>query len=124
MITKIVQICLVFLFSLLTKYIISFINAKKEEVKTKINNQTAKEYTDIVAEAVINGVNATNQTFVDDLKKKNAFDAENQKIAFSKTLESVLSVLNDDAKRYLTEATGNLTAYLTQLIESRISLLK
>ena len=45
-------------------------------------------------------VMATTQTYVDTLKKEGKFDGEAQKIAFSKTFDAVLAVLNDDAKEY------------------------
>jgi hypothetical protein len=63
---------------------------------------------------------ATTQTYVDALKKEGKFDGEAQKVAFSKTFDAVLAVLNDDAKEYLGEVVGDLTAYITNKIEANV----
>ncbi len=124
MINDIVQICLIPLLSILTKYLIDFLTAKKEELKAKTDNETAKKYTDMIAETVVNCVIATNQTYVENLKNDNAFGKENQEEAFNKTMNAVLKILSEDAKDYITHMTGDLNAYLTQLIEAQINKVK
>ena len=36
-------------------------------------------------------------------------------------MEAVLGIMTQDAKNYISEATGDLNAYLTQLIESTVN---
>ena len=67
---------------------------------------------------------ATNQTYVEALKKENAFTTEAQKEAFKLTYDAVMSVLTDDAKTYLTSIYGDLTAYITTKIEAEVNLSK
>lgn len=124
MVTQIFQVCIIPLLGILTKYFIDFLNAKREELKAKTDSEIAKKYTDIVTETVMNCVIATNQTYVDSLKNSNAFDGEHQAEAFNKTMLAVLTILNDDVKKYITEATGDLNTYLTQLIEAQVNVLK
>ena len=57
---------------------------------------------------VTNCVIATNQTYVDALKDKNAFTAEAQKEALQKTYTAIMNILSADAITYLTNATGDL----------------
>jgi hypothetical protein len=75
---------------------------------------------DTVAECVI----ATNQTYVEALKKDNCFTEEAQKEAFQKTYTAVMGILADDAKEYLTAIYGDLTTLITNKIEAEVNLQK
>lgn len=118
---EIIKVCIVPLLGILTKYFIDFLNAKRNEINLKTNNDIAKKYTDMVYSTVTNCVIATNQTFVDTLKKTDSFDAAAQKEAFDRTMSAVLDVLSSDAKNYIAEATGDINTYLTQLIEAEVN---
>ena len=61
---------------------------------------------------------------VESLKKEGAFDADAQKIAFTKTYTNVMKILSDEAKEYLTEALGDLEAYIYNRIEANVKLTK
>ncbi len=101
-------------------YFVSWIHAKKEELKAKTKNETTNKYIDMLDRTITECVMATTQTYVDALKKEGKFDGEAQKVAFSKTFDAVLAVLNDDAKEYLGEVVGDLTAYITNKIEANV----
>jgi hypothetical protein len=58
---------------------------------------------DMLTDTIINCVIATNQTYVEALKNKNAFDAEAQKEAFERTYRAVLDILSKEAYEQLTE---------------------
>jgi hypothetical protein len=64
---------------------------------------------------------ATNQTYVNSLKAEDKFDAEAQKTAFKLTYDAIIATLSDEAKKYITETSGDLTVYLTQVIESQVN---
>lgn len=128
LLSQIFEVCLVPLLGILTTFLVSFIKTKKEEVLNKISvdkteeqKKTLEKYLNLVETTVVDCVQATNQTYVETLKAEGSFDAEAQKVAFNKTLESVLSILSDDAKEYLTEIFGDLNTYLTNLIESKVN---
>ena len=128
LLSQIFEVCIVPLLGILTTFLVSFIKTKKEEVLNKISadkteeqKKTLEKYLNLVETTVVDCVQATNQTYVETLKAEGAFDAEAQKVAFNKTLESVLSILSDDAKEYLTEIFGDLNTYLTNLIESKVN---
>ena len=69
---------------------------------------------------VTNCVIATNQTYVDALKDKNAFTEEAQKEALQKTYSAIMAILSEDAKDYLSNATGDLQSYIMNLIEAQV----
>lgn len=128
LLSQIFEVCIVPLLGILTTFLVSFIKTKKEEVLNKISadkteeqKKTLEKYLNLVETTVVECVQATNQTYVETLKAEESFDAEAQKVAFNKTLESVLSILSDDAKEYLTEIFGDLNTYLTNLIESKVN---
>ena len=118
LVVQIFQICIIPLLGILTKYLVDFLNAKRQEINNSIDNETAIKYNDMIFSTVTDCVIATN---VEALKAQGAFDAEAQKVAFQKTLDAVLSILTDDAKEYIKEAFGDITVYLTTLIESSVN---
>lgn len=117
---QLINVCIIPLLGLLTKFLIDFLIAKKEEAKSKMNNEIAKKYLEMLNETVVECVNATHQTYVDALKKENAFSEENQKAALQMTYENVMAILSTDAKEYLQEACGDLEIYIKNKIEAKV----
>ncbi len=74
----------------------------------------------MLSDTITNCVIATNQTYVDNLKDKNAFDEEAQKVAFEKTYQAIMKTLNDEAYKYLEEIYGDLEEYIKTKIESEV----
>lgn len=120
-IIQIFQLCIIPLLGILTKYLVDYLNAKRDELNAKTENETAEKYTTMIFDTITKCVIATNQTYVNSLKEQNAFDAEAQKIAFNKTMNAVLEILSEDAKQYIIETTGDLNTYLTNLIEAEVN---
>ena len=54
-------------------------------------------------------------------KNKNAFDAEAQKVAFEMTYNAVIKVLSAEATEYLTSIYGDLSVYITNMIEAEVN---
>ena len=121
---EILEVCIIPLLGLLTVYAVKFIKIKSDEIAKKANNETANKYIDLLSNTISDCVIATNQTYVEALKKENAFTTEAQKEAFKLTYDAVMSVLTDDAKTYLTSIYGDLTAYITTKIEAEVNLSK
>lgn len=120
-IIQIFQLCIIPLLGILTKYLVDYLNAKRDELNAKTENETAEKYTTMIFDTITKCVIATNQTYVNSLKEQNAFDAEAQKTAFNKTMNAVLEILSEDAKQYIIETTGDLNTYLTNLIEAEVN---
>lgn len=118
---QIIQVCVIPLLGILTKYLVDYLTAKRNEINSKTDNETAQKYTNMIYQTVVDCVIATNQTYVDSLKKSGSFNEAAQKEAFNRTMNAIMTILSDDAKEYITEATGDLNTYLTQLIEAEVN---
>jgi hypothetical protein len=105
-------------------YFITWIKAKKDELKAKTNNETSKKYLDMLDKTITECVLATNQTYVESLKKEGNFTAEAQQKAFTMTKNAVLNILSAEAKEVLTEAFGDLNTYVNKQIEASVNVNK
>ena len=117
----IVEVCIIPLLGVLTVYLVKFIKDKSVEIQNKVDNDTADKYIGMVAETISACVVATNQTYVEALKKEKAFTAEAQKEAFKQTYDAVMNILTDEAKLYLAELYGDVTSYITIKIEAEVN---
>ena len=121
---EILQVCVIPLLGVLTAYVVKFINMKSVEIQANVDNDMADKYIAMVADTVSACVIATNQTYVEALKKENAFTAEAQKEAFQLTYNAVMAILTDEAKEYLAEIYGDVAAYITNKIEAEVNISK
>ena len=121
---KLVEVCLIPLLGILTAYAVKFIKIKGDEIAVKLNNEKANKYITLVSQTITDCVIATNQTYVEALKKDNAFTADAQKAAFQITYDAVMAVLTDDAKDYIVAVYGDLSAYIATKIEAEVNLNK
>ena len=120
MLFQIFELCIIPLLAVLTGYLVQWIKAKTAEATEKNQKDVFDKYIAMLGETIAKCVSATNQTYVDALKKAGSFDAEAQKHAFEMTLNAVMNVLGKDAIEYLTAIYGDLTGYLTTLIEAEV----
>lgn len=118
---QIFELCIIPLLAIITRSLVIYISTKKDELKNKTDNELAKKYLDLLNDTIANCVIATNQTYVEALKKENAFTADAQKAAFEKTYQAVIATLNDEAQKYLPEVVGDLQTYITQKIEASVN---
>ena len=117
---QILEVCLIPLLGVLTGYLIKWLNAKSKELQIKAKNDLADKYIQMVTDTITDCVIATNQTYVENLKKEGNFDIEAQKIALNKTCDAVLEILSDDAKEYLAAAFGDLNIYIINKVEATV----
>ena len=90
-------------------------------MNTNNSNELLSKYLTMWSDTVCDCVIATNQTYVEALKNKNAFDAEAQKVAFEMTYNAVIKVLSAEATEYLTSIYGDLSVYITNMIEAEVN---
>lgn len=124
MLQKIFEICIIPLLGVLTTYLVMFIRNKTEMMKKETDNELYKKYMDLLSETIVKCVIATNQTYVEALKNKNAFDEAAQKEAFNRTYSAVMSILSQDAIEFLNEAVGDLDTYIRKTIEAQVNMNK
>ena len=124
MLQQIFEVCIIPLLGILTAYLVVFIRKKSEQLKQETDNELYQKYMDMLTETIINCVIATNQTYVDALKDKNAFTKEAQEEAFNMTYQAVLNILSNEAKSYLNEVVGDLDQFIRQAIEAQVKIQK
>ena len=117
----IMQICIIPLLGVLTTFLVVWIKGKTKEVQAKTDNEFLQRCLTVLETTVVNAVLATNQTYVEALKKENAFTLEAQQQAFQKTYDTVIASLTEDTKKGLETVTTDLTAYITEMIEAKIN---
>lgn len=120
----ILEVCIIPLLGILTTYIVKYINKKSEEIQVKVDNELTNKYIILLTDTITSCVVATNQTYVEALKKDNAFTVEAQEEAFKLTYNAVMDVLTEDAKIYLAEVYGDLNKIIATKIEAEVNLVK
>ena len=121
---QVFDVCLIPLLGLATTALIFFVKQKIAESKAKTDSEMAIKYLDLLETTIVDCIKATNQTYVNALKDKNAFDGEAQKKALKLTMDAVLKILSDDAKEYLTHLVGDLDEIIKEKIEDHIEEVK
>jgi len=118
------QLCIIPLLTVLTTYIVKFINKKSESLQRSTDNELYKKYITLLDDTIGRCVIATNQTYVDSLKNQNAFTKEAQEEAFKKTYDAVTAILSIEAKNYLQNAVGDLDTYIQNSIQAQVKINK
>ena len=84
---------------------------KDEKIKAHII-----ELANIVKEVVLE----VSQTFVDKMQKAGNWNDDTKKEALSMALSKAQSLMSDELKTWVSDTYGDVTAYLTTLIEAQI----
>lgn len=93
-------------------------------LSTKIKDKKLRSLAVQLNEIVMRAVMTITQTYVDNMKKQNAFDGEAQKNALNKCLGIINTQLTQELRDYVEENFGDIKSYLVTLIESTIASLK
>ena len=104
----------------LSAYAVKWINARAEEIKANTKNEYTQKYIEMLNDTITSTVIAINQTYVDALKEKNAFDKDAQEEAFNRVYSMVKETLTEEANKYLNEAIEDLNTYITIKIEEAV----
>lgn len=121
---KVFEVAIIPILAAATMYLVDLIKVKKQELLENTNSNKTKKYIEMLDKTIVECVLATNQTYVDALKKQGSFDIEAQKEAFQLTYDAVMSILTDDAYEYLNEVIKDLNTYVTTKIESQVVVIK
>ena len=121
LLNQIFSLCIVPLLGILTGFLVNLIRIKKNDLIVATNNELTQKYLEFLGTTIETCVVATNQTYVNALKDKNAFDEEAQKEAFRITYEAVLGIVNEDVQRVLMMVTDDLELYIKEKIEAEVA---
>lgn len=108
----------------LTTYVCNFLYAKWTESKVKIENEKISTTLENVVVMVLDVVEATNQTYVDELKKKGEFTEEAAAEAFRISKDKALTMLSTESADIISAVYGDVNIYLDTLIEATVKQLK
>lgn len=121
---EIVRVCLIPMLGILVTAFVKWVQARKQEIIDKSENELVEKYVTLLAQTISDCVIATNQTYVEELKGKNMFDEAAQKEALQKTYNTVMTILSDEAIGYLENIYGDLHEYIITKIEKEVNLNK
>ena len=93
-------------------------------MNSKIKDTQVKRWATDLTSIIMNSVLTVTQTYVDNLKKENAFTKEAQKEAFDKGLALFQNQLTPELKKYIEDNFGDIQVYLKTQIEAMIKSLK
>lgn len=116
----IIQAVIIPAIPIVVTYLVKLLKAKTEQTATKISNELVRQYLQEAIDAVLQAVTYTAQTYVDSLKKQGKFDADAQKVAFTKAKEIALQLLTEDAKQMIADLYGDVTVWLDTKIEQTV----
>lgn len=72
------EFCIVPLLSLVTGFVVAWINAKRKEALAKTDNEVAQKFINIATDVINSAVISTTETYVKNMKNQNIFDIEAQ----------------------------------------------
>ena len=104
----------------LTGFLCDLIRKMAAEAAVNAKNERIAAIIEEIDEAVRGAVQYVNQTFVDELKKANAFDAEEAQAAFEAAFQATVETISHDAEQYIEETFGDLRRYLEVKIEKTV----
>lgn len=100
---------------------IAFLRTKISSINNNSSNELANRIRWEVETAVEDAVMAVNQTFVEELKKKNLFDKEAQEEAFDRALDGTLKALSQSTVEFINNTYGDITIWLKDKIEAAVN---
>ena len=121
---QVFDVCLIPLLGIATTVLITLIKQKITEGKVKADSEITVKYLGLLEQTVVDCITATNQTYVNALKDKNAFDEAAQKEALARTAAAVKAILSEEAKKYITNFVGDIDAFIQEKIEANIETVK
>ena len=102
---------------IITAYLVALLKKKVSEIEGKAKNENVDKYMGIVENVIETCVAAVSQTYVDALKQDGKFDDAAQSEAFETCKQKILSILSNNIKATLTDAYGDLNAFIDAKIE-------
>lgn len=96
------------------------LNEAVKYLKQKSKNEKLNYIIDLAEIITKDAVYATNQTYVNELKKENKFTLKQHKKAFELSKDEILKVLGRDGEVLLKQAVSDVNAFLENKIEKEV----
>ena len=120
MILKLCVIILTVSITVWIKYLTAWLKSKTNSIEDEQLRAYIEQAIDIIASVVM----ATNQTYVDALKKSGEFDDKAQMIAFEAAKTQILNLLSEQLQNAIITVYGDLDSFLNAKIEELVKLNK
>ena len=101
-------------------YAAKWFHIKCEQLKAKTDSEALRSLIEKIDYVVQVCVEATNQTFVDDLKNDGKLTDDEKREAFDKTFKAIQEMLTDEDKQNIIDSFGDLSTFLTTSVENYI----
>ena len=112
------------LVGILCTYGIAFMHKKIKELQDNVKNELFTKYSDMLVSIIETCVIATNQTYVEELKKQGRFGPEEHDIAYHKTFDAVKALMTEEMQKVLGEVYKDIDFYISQLIQESVNVVK
>lgn len=112
------------LIGILCSYGIAFMQKKVKELQDNVKNELFNKYSDMLVSIIETCVIATNQTYVEELKKQGRFGPEEHDIAYHKTFDAVKALMTEEMQKVLGEVYKDIDFYISQLIQESVNVVK
>ena len=116
----IISVLIEIFIGVLGTFFIYFIKQGINYLKSYTYTKQQQNFLDSVQNLIIDCVECTNQTFVDELKKENSFDLDAQRQALQITYERVINLLTPKNIEILSTYTNDIEEWIKTIIESYI----
>ena len=93
-------------------------------IRTKLKNDTEVKYLNKFEQLVSDAVQQVQQTYVENMKAADLFDANAQKDALDMVKNNVLNMMNDRMQEIVYDAVGDFEEYMKNLIEAEVFKIK
>lgn len=120
LLTTLIQVVVIPAIPVLVTYLVKYLKTRAEHTATKTGNELAGIYLQEAADAVLQAVTYTAQTYVDTLKAQGKFTKDAQVQAFNTAKDVALRLLTEEAKQMITALHGDLTLWLDTKIEQTV----
>ena len=118
---EVLYVLLIALVPVITKFIIAGLDSVKQLIVQKIENEKAEATVLKVLSIVENAVEATNQTFVSELKANGGLTKEDRDKAYLTTYDTVKCLLTNEVIDLIVKEYGDLEVYLDTVIEKVVA---
>ena len=115
------EMVLIPILPILASTFIKYAKAAEREASERIKCDKMADYIDLATDVVLQAVQATTQTYVDNVKKQGKFGKEEHLIAFNKAKKTAQKILTQETKDALAIAYGDVDAWLDCKIEQAVS---
>lgn len=101
-------------------FLIRWLNAGAQDTKALTKNENIRNAIDTVTSLVSDIVMYVSQTYVDALKKENAFTKEKQLEALKLAYDRAMTLIDENSKTLIESVFGDLGTYLHTIIEAAV----